>query len=84
MPYHGARKRKEFLEGSYHHIIEFDVDVSEPNDHAWTLVRHPMVWPATASLWPGYYDGCKWVGYNWVDQMPSWVDSAEFVIELRR
>lgn len=84
MLFYGARKFEKFLEGSNHHLIAFDVAVYEPNDNAWVLVQHPMVWPAKASIWPGHYDGCKWVGYNWVDVIPSWIDPSDFVIELRR
>ena len=82
MRYQGDRVGEIYHGGSNHHFVEFDVDIDAP-DHAWTLFRDPMIWPATASLWPGYYNGmCKRVGYNWPDQIPSWVNAAEFVIEV--
>jgi hypothetical protein len=85
MQYQGVRKIERFLEGSNHHLIVFDVDVDEPDDRAWVLIKHPMIYPATASIWRGYPEGYKWVGYNWADFVPTWtINPADFVIELRR
>jgi hypothetical protein len=64
--YNGARK---FIHrdsrGEDHHIVEFDVDVSAP-DQNWYISKRPSGFSFSSSIWPGYYNGGhKWLGYQW-------------------
>ena len=64
--WNGARK---FIyteqNGNQHHIVEFDVNISVPNEK-WYVAQRPAGFPFSANVWNGYYNSThKWVGYRW-------------------
>src|SRR5687767_11061969 len=59
--YSGTRKGLVWGNGSWHHYVDFAVNISAP-DQNWRVTRAPL----PTSLWPGYYNTFhKRAGYSW-------------------
>ncbi len=70
--YRGSWKGLVYSGGSWHHYVEFPVNVSMA-DQYWYIQSRPFGFPFGASLWSGYYayhrqsgpPVYKEMGYNW-------------------